>query len=107
MAQAGYLRGMGQGTPNAPSRPIITLTTDFGLDDWYVAAMKTVLLSGCRDAQLIDVTHRISPGDILGGSIALERAVDCFPPGTVHLAVVDPGVGSSRRMLIEIGRAHV
>ena len=100
LAQAGYLRGMGQEIPKAPSRPIITLTTDFGLDDWYVAAMKAVLLSGCRDAQLIDVTHRISPGDILCGSIALERAVDGFPPGTVHLAVVDPGVGSSRRMLV-------
>jgi len=82
------------------ARPVITLTTDFGLDDWYVAILKAVLLRHCQDARLVDVTHRLPPGDILRGSICLERAVDAFPPGTVHLAVVDPGVGSDRRLLI-------
>lgn len=81
-------------------RPIITLTTDFGLKDYYVAAMKAVLIRHCPDARLIDVTHQVPRHDILCGSITLERAIDGFPPGTVHLAVVDPGVGTDRRILI-------
>lgn len=81
-------------------RPIITLMSDFGLSDIYVAAMKAVLLRYCRDATLIDVTHNVPRQDILCGSITLERAVDGFPPGTVHLAVVDPGVGTDRRLMI-------
>jgi S-adenosyl-L-methionine hydrolase (adenosine-forming) len=82
------------------ARPIITLTTDFGLSDFYVAAMKAVLLRHCPDATLIDVTHNVPRHDILCGSITLERAIDGFPPGTVHLAVVDPGVGTDRRLLV-------
>jgi S-adenosylmethionine hydrolase len=82
------------------ARPIITLTTDFGLRDSYVAAMKAVLLREAPDARLIDVTHLVPRHDILCGSITLERAVDGFPPGTVHLAVVDPGVGTDRRILV-------
>ena len=81
-------------------RPIITLLSDFGLADSYVAAMKAVLVRACPDARLIDVTHQVPRHDVLCGSITLERAVDGFPPGTVHLAVVDPGVGSDRRLLI-------
>jgi len=80
--------------------PIVTLTTDFGLDDWYVAAMKAVLLSHTPAAQLVDVTHTIPAGDIIKGSITLERAIASFPPTTIQLAVVDPGVGSARRGLI-------
>src|SRR5437762_6102280 len=81
-------------------RPIITLTTDFGLSDYYVAAMKAVLIHHCPEARLIDVTHQVPRHDILCGSITLERAVDGFPPGTVHLAVIDPGVGTDRRILV-------
>src|SRR6266478_1400531 len=80
--------------------PIVTLTTDFGLDDWYVAAMKAVLLSHAPAARLVDVTHTIPPGDIVKGSITLERAIASFPPATIHLAVIDPTVGSDRRALI-------
>lgn len=80
--------------------PIVTLLTDFGLDDWYVGTMKAVLLRLCPHAQLVDITHGVPPGDILCGSISLERAIEGFPAGTVHLAVVDPGVGSSRRLLM-------
>ena len=80
--------------------PIVTLTTDFGTKDHYVAAMKAVLVRHCPTVRLIDVTHHLPRHDILCGSIALERAVDGFPPGTVHLAVVDPGVGTDRRLLI-------
>jgi S-adenosylmethionine hydrolase len=81
-------------------RPIITLTTDFGLSDYYVAAMKAVLIQRCPRARLIDVTHQVPRHDILCGSITLERAIDGFPEGTVHLAVVDPGVGTDRKILI-------
>jgi S-adenosylmethionine hydrolase len=81
-------------------RPIITLTSDFGLSDFYVAAMKAVLLRHCPDATMIDITHNVPRHDILCGSITLERAIDGFPTGTVHLAVVDPGVGTDRRLLV-------
>jgi S-adenosylmethionine hydrolase len=79
---------------------IITLLSDFGLADYYVAAMKGVLLQRLPDARLVDITHLIPPQDIMAGSFALERAVASFPTGTVHLAVVDPGVGSDRRILV-------
>ena len=91
-----------------PVRPIITLTTDFGTQDFYVAVMKAVLLRECPDTRLIDVTHGIPRHDVLCGSISLERAIDGFPPGTVHLAVVDPGVGTDRRILVaEVARQLV
>jgi S-adenosylmethionine hydrolase len=80
--------------------PIVTLTSDFGLSDAYVAAMKAAILRQCPTAVLIDITHNVPPQDILCGTITLERAVDGFGPGTVHLAVVDPGVGTDRRILI-------
>src|ERR1043166_9777713 len=85
---------------SAPGPPILTLTTDFGTSDSYVAVMKAVLLRHCPAARLIDVTHGVPPHDILCGAITLERAVDGFPPATVHLAVVDPGVGTNRRLLV-------
>jgi S-adenosyl-L-methionine hydrolase (adenosine-forming) len=81
-------------------RPIITLTTDFGLRDHYVAAMKAAILVQIPDTQLIDITHHIPPQDVLAGSFALERAVAEFPVGTVHLAVVDPGVGTTRPLIV-------
>jgi S-adenosylmethionine hydrolase len=81
-------------------RPIVTLTSDFGTSDFYVAAMKAVLIRHCADIRLIDVTHAVPRHDVLCGSITLERAVDGFPPGTIHLAVVDPGVGTDRRLLV-------
>jgi S-adenosylmethionine hydrolase len=80
--------------------PIITLTTDFGLSDSYVAEMKAVILVQRRDALLVDVTHLVPPQDILYGSIMLERAVANFPLDTLHLVVVDPGVGTTRRLLV-------
>jgi S-adenosylmethionine hydrolase len=80
--------------------PIVTLTSDFGLTDAYVAAMKGAILRHCPTAILIDVTHNVPAGDVLCGSITLERAIDGFGPGTVHLAVVDPGVGTDRRILV-------
>jgi S-adenosylmethionine hydrolase len=92
----------------AAARPIITLTSDFGVRDFYVAAMKAVLVRACPAVRLIDVTHEVPRHDILCGSITLERAVDGFPRRTIHLAIVDPGVGTDRRILIvEINRQIV
>ncbi len=94
--------------PRPPPRPIVTLTTDFGTRDSYVSVMKAVLLRHCPEARLIDVTHDLPRHDILCGSITLERAIDGFPPGSVHLAVVDPGVGTERRILVtQINRQTV
>ena len=81
-------------------RPIVTLTTDFGTRDFYVAALKAAMLRRCPDLRMIDVTHEVPRHDILCGSITLERAIDAFLPGAVHLAVIDPGVGTDRRILV-------
>ncbi|MBO0686585.1 MAG: SAM-dependent chlorinase/fluorinase [Candidatus Dormibacteraeota bacterium] len=77
--------------------PLITLTTDFGEGSPYVAAMKAVLLAGCPGATLVDVSHSLPHYDVLSGAFALWAGTRGFGPGSVHLAVVDPGVGSSRR----------
>jgi S-adenosyl-L-methionine hydrolase (adenosine-forming) len=82
------------------TEPIITLTSDFSLTDAYVAQMKAAILRGHPSGRLIDITHQIPRHDILCASIVLERAVAAFGPGTIHLTVVDPGVGSARRILI-------
>jgi S-adenosyl-L-methionine hydrolase (adenosine-forming) len=84
--------------------PIVTLLTDFGSSDSYVAEMKGVLLGRCPAAMLVDVTHSVPPGDIRSGAYLLGRAWHRFPPETVHLAVVDPGVGTARAALAL--RAH-
>jgi hypothetical protein len=81
-------------------RPIVTLTSDFGTRDFYVSAMKAVLVSRCPNVRLIDVTHEVPRHDLLCGTITLERAIDGFPSDTIHLAVIDPGVGTARRILI-------
>ena len=86
--------------------PIITLTTDFGLHDPFVGIMKGVILSICPSARLVDLTHDVEPQNILGGALALEAGWPYFPEGTVHLAVVDPGVGSTRRALAVRARGH-
>ena len=79
--------------------PIITLLTDFGLEDAYAGVMKGVILSLCPEATLVDLTHGIEPGDIMAGALQLAAAAPYFPEGTVHLAVVDPGVGTARAAL--------
>jgi hypothetical protein len=78
-------------------RPVITLTTDFGLADAYVGIMKGVMLSICPEAMLIDISHEVRPHSVRHASYLLQRAAPYFPPGTVHLVVIDPGVGSERR----------
>jgi S-adenosylmethionine hydrolase len=78
-------------------RRIITLTTDFGLADGYVAAMKGVILDLAPEATIVDVTHEVPPQSIAAAAFLLAGVVPYFPTGTIHLAVVDPGVGTSRR----------
>ena len=78
---------------------ILTITTDFGMGGPYVAALKGVLLGLAPGTQFVDVCHTISPQNILEGGFILAGIVDVFPKGTVHLAVVDPGVGTERRLI--------
>jgi len=80
-------------------RPIVTLLTDFGTADGYVAEMKGVILTRVPEATVVDVTHDIAPQDVECGRLAVARYWRRFPPGTVHVAVVDPGVGSPRAAL--------
>ena len=87
---------------------IVTLTTDFGARDSYVAQLKGVLLACCEPVRVLDLTHEIAPHDIVEGALFLAGAVPAFPPGTVHLAVVDPGVGTARRaMAVEVAGQFV
>jgi S-adenosylmethionine hydrolase len=78
---------------------IITLTTDFGRADTYSAQMKGVILSINPAATIVDVTHEIPPQDVMRGSLALGEMWQAFPAGTIHVAVIDPGVGTSRGIL--------
>jgi S-adenosyl-L-methionine hydrolase (adenosine-forming) len=80
--------------------PVITLITDFGLEDPYVGIMKGVILNIQRDCRIVDISHGIASQDILAGALALNSSFRFFPKGTIHVAVVDPGVGSSRRPIL-------
>ncbi len=84
--------------------PIITLTTDFGTRDSYVSEMKGVILSLAADVQLVDITHDVEPQQVAEAALALEAAAAAFPTGTIHLAVVDPGVGTDRRAVVVVAR---
>ena len=79
---------------------IITLLTDFGTEDSYVGAMKGVILSINPDATIIDISHQIPPQDITAGAFVLSQSAPFFPKGTVHIAVVDPGVGGKRKPIL-------
>ena len=83
-----------------PHRPIITLTTDFGTNDHFVGAVKGVILDIVPEAAIVDVTHAIQAYDVLDGAIAISQTYSYFPTGTVHMVVVDPGVGTTRRPII-------
>ena len=88
-----------------PHDRIITLTTDFGLDDHFVGVMKGVIAGIAPRASVIDITHSITPFQILEAAFEIEQAWRYFPRGTIHLVIVDPGVGSERRpLLVEAGQ---
>ncbi len=85
---------------------LITLTTDFGLTDGFVGVMKGVILSINADAQCVDITHDIPPQNVQQGAFLLANSVPYFPAAAIHLCVVDPGVGSTRRAIaVEVGEA--
>lgn len=85
--------------------PIITLTTDFGLKDPYVAEIKAVILGICPNVRIVDVTHQIEKFNIRMGAYTLACVAQYFPKSTIHVAVVDPSVGTERRpLLIEAGK---
>ncbi len=87
-------------------RPLITLTTDFGLSDPFVGVMKGVIASICPAAHVIDITHGVNAFDVLEGALAIWQARRYFPAETIHAIVVDPGVGSSRQpVLCRMGNA--
>ena len=89
---------IGKKTPPPPP-PAITLLTDFGTDDIYVGVMKGVLHRLAPSSPVVDLTHAVAPQDVVQSAFLLQQAWRHFPPGTVHLVVVDPGVGTSRRRL--------
>ena len=86
---------------------IVTLTTDFGLSDPYVGAMKGVMLAINPKATCVDISHLVKAGAVAQASAILLEAYSFFPPGTVHLVVVDPGVGSKRRPLVIVTPEHL
>jgi hypothetical protein len=87
-------------------KPIITLLTDFGTEDHYVASIKGVILSINLQCTLVDITHQVRPQDIKEGAFILANVCFYFPKGTIHLSVVDPGVGSPRKSILLVTQDH-
>lgn len=85
---------------------VLTLTTDFGLNDHFVGVMKGVILGINPQVQLVDISHGVQSHDVLDGALAIAQAYHYFPAGTVHLVVVDPGVGSARRPILAVSGKH-
>ncbi len=81
------------------TRPIVTLTTDFGLNDHFVGAVKGVILDIASEAEIVDICHAVRPFDVLDGALTIAAAYSYFPADTVHMVVVDPGVGTARRAI--------
>jgi len=81
-------------------RPIITLTTDFGSNDHFVGAMKGVILDIVPDAQIVDICHSVQAFDVLDGALTISQAYSYFPNRTIHVVIVDPGVGTARRPIL-------
>jgi S-adenosylmethionine hydrolase len=86
--------------------PVITLLTDFGTADYFVAAVKGAILTINPRVSLVDITHEVAPQDIEAGAFTLLTCYRDFPEGTIHVAVVDPGVGSARRPIVVSARSH-
>lgn len=82
--------------------PIITLLTDFGLRDTFIGVMKGVIWSIAPNAQIVDLTHEIPPQRVVDGALAIAGAAPYFPAGTIHVCVVDPGVGTARRPMLAV-----
>jgi S-adenosyl-L-methionine hydrolase (adenosine-forming) len=87
--------------------PLIAFVSDFGVDDWFVGVVHGVIHHVCPEARVVDVTHAVPPGKVAHAAFVLEVAAPDFSPGTVHLAVVDPGVGTERRALAVRARGQL
>lgn len=87
-------------------RPIVTLTTDFGLNDHFVGTIKGVILDIVPDVEIVDICHSVQAFDVLDAALTIAQAYSYFPAGTVHLVVVDPGVGTARRPAIVTSERH-
>jgi S-adenosyl-L-methionine hydrolase (adenosine-forming) len=88
------------------NRSIVTLTTDFGISDHFVGTIKGVILEINPEAEIIDISHSVQAFDVLDGALAIAQAYSYFPASTVHLVVVDPGVGTARRPIILSTERH-
>ena len=86
------------------TNPIITLTTDYGTNDHLVGVLKGVILKINPEVQIVDITHGVTPFDLLDGAMAITNAYTYFPPRTIHVVIVDPGVGTDRRPLLVSGQ---
>jgi S-adenosylmethionine hydrolase len=89
-----------------PYHPVITITTDFGSNDHFVGAMKGVIVDIVPEAQIVDISHAVQPFDVLDGALTIAQAYSYFPNGTIHLVVVDPGVGTARRPILASSDGH-
>jgi S-adenosyl-L-methionine hydrolase (adenosine-forming) len=87
-------------------RSIVTLTTDFGLNDHFVGTIKGVILDIVPEAEIVDICHSVQAFDVLDGALTIAQAYSYFPAGAVHLVVVDPGVGTARRPVIVTSERH-
>jgi S-adenosylmethionine hydrolase len=87
-------------------RPIITLTTDYGSNDHFVGTMKGVILDIAPDAEIVDISHAVQAFDVLDGALTISQAYSYFPSRTVHVVVVDPGVGTARRPILASSDKH-
>lgn len=88
------------------ARPIITLTTDYGTNDHLVGVMKGVILSVNPEVNVVDITHGVLAHDVLDGALTIGQAYKYFPPKTIHVVVVDPGVGTQRRPILVAADQH-
>lgn len=80
--------------------PIVTLTTDFGLQDHFIGTVKAVILEIVPEAQFVDISHAVQPFDVFDGALTIAQAYSYFPAGTIHMVIVDPGVGTARRPIV-------
>jgi hypothetical protein len=88
------------------TNPIITLTTDYGTNDHLVGVLKGVILKINPEARIVDITHEVTPFDLLDGALSIASAYSYFPPRSIHVVIVDPGVGTERRPILVTGQNH-
>jgi S-adenosylmethionine hydrolase len=104
-AHRGTTTSQGRQDPLAV-RPIITLTTDYGTNDHLVGTLKGVILKINPDVTIVDISHDVTPYDLLDGALTIGSSYSYFPPRTIHVVVVDPGVGTERRPLLVTGETQ-